>query len=78
MEIEKFEVSPANLRGRPASYPFEKLNPGEKMTIPIEGATQDHRKKVTYALYYYKKQNGFDWHSAVRIEGLNIVVYRIN
>lgn len=78
MEIEKFEVSPANLRGRPASYPFEKLNPGEKMLIPIEGNTQEHRKKVTYAIYYYKKQNSFKWHTAVRIEDNNIVVYRIN
>lgn len=78
MEIEKFDDAPANLKGRPASYSFEKLQPGEKLIIPIDGEIQDHRKKVTYALYYFKKANGFIWHSAVRIEGINIVVYRIN
>ncbi len=78
MNIEKFEDPPANLRGRPALYPFEKLLPGEKLLIPIDGDTQEHRKKVTYALYYYKKANALLWQSAVRIEGINIVVYRIN
>jgi hypothetical protein len=78
MEIEKIEELPVNLRGRPASYPFEKLNPGEKLLIPIDGDKQDHRKKVTYALYYHKKSNNCLWQSAVRVEGINIVVYRIN
>lgn len=78
MNIEKFEIQPPNLRGRPASYTFETLNPGEKMTLPITGPSQDHRKRVTYALHYFKKSNGFTWQSAVRIEGSNIVVYRIN
>lgn len=78
MNIEKFDISPVNLKGRPASYSFDKLNPGEKLSIPIDGDKQDCRKKVTYALSYYKRSNSIIWHSAVRIEGENIVVYRIN
>lgn len=79
MLIEKTSFDPGKLRGRPSLYPFEKLNPGEKLTIPGKIPIQDLRKKVTSCIYNYKKSNGLRWTTAVRIDqDNNIVVYRIS
>ena len=67
--------------GRPNKYPFDKLEVGDCLRIPItdipRGAKE--RKRVSNAFYGWRKYNGkLDWTTAVRIEdkGTVICVYR--
>ncbi len=82
MHIENAEIIPSKLRGRPPFYPFSGLNPGQRLIIPVPEnelpGIQNHRKRATYAIYNYKKSNTLKWVTLVRVEGNNIVVYRLS
>lgn len=79
MEIENTSELPDIKRGRPIIYPFDKIGPGQNLTIPASGSPlKEKRLSVANSLNYYKKQNSLTWTSLVSLEGENIVVYRIN
>ncbi len=67
-----------NTRGRDPKYPFKDLKAGECLIITPEGNHKDARRKVGTALYHYKRNNGLDWTTAVRLEEDKIYVYRIS
>lgn len=78
MKIEKVDIIPDDIKGRPSRYPFRDLTPGHKLIIPIEPDNLfAQRNKIGSAIYQFKKQNRLDWKTAVRVEGDNICVYRI-
>lgn len=78
MIIEKAEKMPTKSKGRPVEYPFNNLEPGLKLTIECLKDHQVKRKSVSSAINYYKRSNKLTWNTAVRVEGNNIVVYRLN
>jgi len=64
-------------RGRDNKYNFSILKPGDCLIIEPESEINNFRRKVSTALYQWKKYNGFDWQTAVRVESGKINVYRI-
>lgn len=66
------------LRGRPLKYPFDKLNPGQRIVMRIEKDSKKERQKIVQACYQYKKSNNLRWVTASSIEGENIIIYRIS
>lgn len=75
--IEKKEFV-GSVRGRDKKYDFSELKPGDCMTINAEFNIVKFRHNVSTALYQWKKYNGLNWKTAVRIENDSIFVYRIN
>jgi hypothetical protein len=65
--------------GRPNTYPFHNLKPGEEITIPV--GKDDHSKyramRVSTALTGWKKRNNAtDWKTAVRSTDDAVIVFR--
>lgn len=79
MKIETTSI-PNNLklRGRPMKYPFDKLNPGQRIVMPIDKDARKERQMIVQACYQYKKSNRLKWVTASSIEGDSIVLYRIS
>jgi len=72
-------LPPDDLKGgRPTIYPFIDLNPNQRLIIPGKDDLPAHRLSVQNAFNIFKKKNNFDWTATVRIEGENIVIYRIS
>lgn len=71
-----------NIRGRDNKYPFKELRIGSCMTFPPPDSEipniSKFRSRISTALYQWKKYNGHKWKTAVRIEGENVLVYRIS
>ncbi len=63
-------------RGRPNKYPFQDLQPGLSLLIGIEN--DKDLQRVKSALYQYKKSNGLDWVTFIRVENKIIYVNRIS
>jgi hypothetical protein len=79
MKVEKTEIPDSlKLRGRPMKYPFDKLNPGQRIVMPIQNDSKKERRMLVQACYQYKKFNSLKWVTASLIEGNNIVLYRIS
>ena len=76
MEVEKSTEFPDIKRGRPIIYPFEKLEPNTKITIPGNEDLKNQRLSVVNSLNYYKRVNALQWQTVVVIEAGNIVAYR--
>lgn len=79
MKIETTSI-PDNLklRGRPLKYPFDKLNPGQRIVMRIVKNAKKERQMLVQACYQYKKTNALRWITASMIEGDNIILYRIS
>lgn len=79
MKVETTAI-PNNLklRGRPFKYPFDKLNPGQRITMKIIKDAKKERQKLVQACYQYKKSNSLKWVTASLIEGDSIVLYRVS
>jgi hypothetical protein len=67
-----------SVRGRDKIYPFNSLGIGDCLTINPSGNIQQFRHKVSAAFYQWKKYNGYNWSTAVRIENDKISVYRMS
>ena len=81
MIIENTTEMPVVKTGRPNIYPFEKLLPGQKLIIdPAEFGEKITllTKKVSTALYHYKRNNKLNWMTAIRTKKGLIFVYRVN
>lgn len=77
MKIEDTELPDEIRRGRPIIYPFADILPAQKLTIPGNEDLPAHRLSVHNAFNYFKKSNALEWTASVRIEGNNIVIYRL-
>lgn len=66
------------LRGRPLKYPFDKLNPGQRIVMKIMKDAKKERQRLVQACYQYKKSNSLRWVTASLIEGDSIVLYRVS
>lgn len=66
------------LRGRPMKYPFDKLNPGQRIVMKIKKDARKERQRIVQACYQYKKTNHLRWITASLIDGDNIVLYRVS
>lgn len=81
MIIEKTkDIAKKAHAGRPQYYPFDQLNPG--MHIKISFSPEDNIKlaatQVSSALSNYKRRHAPNWHTKVRREGFDVLVYRIH
>lgn len=78
----KIETTPIpdnlKLRGRPLKYPFDKLNPGQRIVMKVEKDAKKERQMIVQACYQYKKTNRLRWVTASLIEGDSIVLYRVS
>ena len=71
-----------NTRGRDNKYPFSELEVGSCLIIEIPYSKSTDvtkfRTLVSSALYHWKRYNGHEWRTAVRLENDKISVYRIS
>lgn len=79
MKIKNTTKPPVIKQGRPIIYPFDKIGPGQQLTIDGTGSSlKQKRQSVANSLKYYKDKTASKWDSVVTLEGFNIVVYRLN
>jgi hypothetical protein len=66
-----------SIRGRDKKYDFSNLKIGDNMEILPEGNIINFRHKISAAIYQWKKYNGYNWITPVRVINDKIVVFRI-
>ncbi len=81
MSIENCTNLPEKSIGRPLSYPFGELKPGQMLTVKpgdYNLTLKELRQKIASSLFHFKRNNGHTWDSAIRTKNGNIIVYRLN
>lgn len=75
--MENVRQFKGSIRGRDKKYDFTILNEKNYMEILPIGNIKKFRHQVSAAIYEWKKYNGYDWITPVRIENDKIIIYRV-